>query len=213
MTPHPFNWDRYWRNPLPRSLVVGGKKMARRLERFVQTKGVVLHDCADVGCGPAVTLFELARRMPQCEFVGFDSAQTVLRSNSRRAKRAGLHNLLFDYGRLPELPRNRQFDLVTSIATLHYVCEPRRALLALYRMVRPGGYLIFNYPNERQRTLYRVQSKRDPSVRKRFALVLLGTNLLSRPLIERTLHHRPESFWRAVGEPILWGNPCVAVPK
>jgi ubiquinone/menaquinone biosynthesis C-methylase UbiE len=166
-----------------------------------------------VGCGLAVTLFELARRRPQSEFHGFDHSRFVLRYKRERARNEGLHNLHFEYGRLPGLDVERQFDLVTCIATLHYVREARRALRGLYMSVRPGGYLIFNYSNERQRGSYQADSGRDPSVRRRFALVLSGTNLLSRAVIERTLHHRPESFWRNVGEPVPWNSPCVVMSK
>lgn len=213
MGPPPFDWDRYWSQGPPRSLVAGGKHMARRLLRFARTRGLDLHDLADVGCGPAVALFQLARRMPRCDCYGFDASRTVLRSDTRRAKQEGFRNLHFRYGRLPDLGVERQFDLVTCMATLHYVPDAKRALHSLYALVRPGGYLILNYPNERQRMWYRAESLRDPSVKARFALVLAGKNLLSRAVVERTLHRRPESFWRTVGEPVLWNNPCVAIPK
>ena len=187
--------------------------MARRLQRFIKSKSLAVKSIADVGCGPAIMLFELAPRLPYCDFLGFDGSRKVLNINRWRTTTEGLRNLRFEFARLPEIMTEQRFDIVTCIAALHYVRESRRAIRNLYSMLKPGGYLIFNYPNRTQRAAYQREAQRDPTVKQRFNLVLSGSNLLSREVIESTLQQNTESFWSAVGERACWSNPCVAVAK
>jgi len=185
--------------------------MARRIERFIKSRGLAARSIADVGCGPATTIFELAHRMPRCEFHGYDISRTILKMNRQKAKNLGLDNLRFDFAKLPAMTVRRRFSVVLCIATLHYIADPRRAIRQLYSMVEPGGYLIFNYPNRAHRAAVIREAGRDPVVSKRFELVIRGGNLLSYSSIERTLRRRPRSFWLAVGEPTNRVNPCVVI--
>jgi len=185
--------------------------MARRISRFIKRKRLDVRRLADVGCGPAITLFSLAPRMPGCELDGFDSSRTVLRLDRLKARREGLRNLRFRRAGLPDLEIEGEYDIVVCIATLHYVEDVRKALRQLYRIVRPGGHLIFNYPNRVQQAATRREARTDPIVGRRFALVLSGTNLLTRGVIADVLRQRPRSFWREVDEPPRWLNPCVVV--
>jgi len=209
-----WDWDAYWAaNPPPRDQVLAGRRMARRISRFAKSKGLAVRRLADIGCGPAITLSALAPRMPACKFVGFDSSRGVLRLDRAKTRKEGLHNIRFRRAELPELPTESGYDIVICIATLHYVKDVRRALRRLHRMVRPGGFLIFNYPNRVQQGATRREACKDPIVGKRFALVLSGANLLTQARIAEVLRERPRSFWREVDEPPRWLNPCVVVPK
>jgi len=187
--------------------------MARRIARLIKSKGLDVHRFADVGCGPAITLFALAARMPECKFDGFDSSRTVLSLDRRKARREGLRNVRFRSAELPDLRIDGDYDIVTCIATLHYVEDIRGALRHLHRLVRPGGYLIFNYPNRIQRAATQKEAREDPVVGRRFALVLSGANLLTQEAISDVLPNRPRSFWREVGEPPRWLNPCVVISR
>ena len=143
---------------------------------------------------------------------GFDSSRVILAKNRRRATRERRANLHFGYAVLPETPAGT-YDLVTCIATLHYLACPELAILALYRMVKKDGHLVFNYPNRLQQAAYRRASRTDPTVATRFALVLSGRNLLTRAKIEGVIGQRAEDLWTAVHEPAIRTNPCVVVAK
>ena len=190
-----------------------GRRMARRITRFVKSKGLAVRRLADVGWGPAITLFALAPRMPECELVGFDSSRAILKLNRQMAREEGLINLRFRLAELPEMRAGSRYDIVLCIARLHYVRNLQRALRRLHGMVRPGGYLIFNYPNRVQQAATRQAAREDPVVAKRFPLVLSGVNLLTHERVADILRERPRSFWREVGEPPRWLNPCVVVPN
>src|SRR3990172_636969 len=165
------DWDDFYRNHRqPRFQVQAGKRMAARLEQFIASKGLPVRSLADVGCGPATTLFEIAPRLPATEFFGYDLSGTILEVNRRNARRKGLPNLNFRRARLPRMPTSRQFDVVFCIATVHYVRDSRRAIRNLYAMAAPGGYLIFNYPNPTQSAATVREAEKDPFVRRRFQL-------------------------------------------
>lgn len=209
-----FDWDRYWSSQEPpKSLVRGGERMAARIVRFVHLMDPGFVSLADFGCGPAVMLFKLALGMPDRVFYGFDASYDVLSIDRNRAATGRFKNLHFHYAHLPGIPTSKQFDVVTCFATLHYIRAPTKAIRALYRTVRPGGYLIFNYPNKAQQAAYRRDARDDAAVRRRFALVLSGTNLLSKSLIEQTLGRQVKNFWSVLGEPIQPQNPCVVVRR
>jgi 2-polyprenyl-3-methyl-5-hydroxy-6-metoxy-1,4-benzoquinol methylase len=193
-----WDWDSFYEKHPPRRIQVqAGKRMGRRVERFAKSRGLIASSIADVGCGPATTISDLARRMPRCDFHGYDSSRTILRINRQKAEKLGLSNLRFHFAKLPAMA----------------VEEPRRAIRQLYSMVEPGGYLIFNYPNRAHRAAVIREAGRDPVVSRRFELVIRGGNLLSYSSIERTLRRRPRSFWMAVGEQANRLNPCVVVER
>ncbi len=208
-----FDWDSYWTaQRTPKDVVRGGRRMAERMERFMAIHSIEPRAFADAGCGPAVMLFSLSRRFPACVFYGLDGSGAVTEMNRRRAAREGIANLRFRQARLPRtLPG--PFDVVTCFATLHYVPDPIPTLRGLFRSVRRGGYLVFNYPNRVQRGAYARDARRDPDQRERFALVLAAENLLSQRTIQSSLGRRPVSFWSEVGEPPKPLNPCVAVRR
>jgi trans-aconitate methyltransferase len=209
-----WDWDSFYeKHPPPRNQIQAGKRMAKRIERYIESRGLTARSIADVGCGPATTIFDLARRMPRCDFHGYDSSRTILRMNRQKAAKLGLDNLHFHFTMLPAMAVRRRFSIVLCIATLHYVEDPKRAIRRLYSMVEPGGYLVFNYPNRAHRAAVIREAERDPVVSRRFELVIHGGNLLSYSNIERILERRPRSFWLAVGEPTNVVNPCVIFAK
>ncbi len=79
------------------------------------------------------------------------------------------------------------YDLVVCFATLHYIKEIERAVKNLFELVNSEGYLIFNYPKPR-----------DEYMKKRFALVLAGENLISLRKINIVLGSRPKEFYSPI---------------
>lgn len=209
-----MDWDAHWERTDRAELSemrTAGVRMASRLERYLDGPPDSL---ADVGCGPAFMLLELADRHPDATLVGYDVAPSVLRENRRRAAERGLDRLSFRRARLPDLDLGRTFGCVTCLATLHYVADIERALEGLLAHVEPGGVLVFNYPNRYTRRMYERDPETDPD---RFELVLAGENLLSYDRIETVTGRRPRSFWRAVGEDdwrsLGRRNPCVVLER
>ncbi len=208
-----FDWELYWQSHRPsKEMRAGGRRMARRIETFVRLTKIHPNSLADLGCGPATTLFELAKRFPAWTLAGYDRSPTVVAANRARAANEHVANARFGVVELPSVPGG-QFDLVVCIATLHYVPDIRRAMHNLFGLVRQGGYLIFNYPNRTTRHWYAREAAKDGEVRKRFGVLLAGENLMTRRDCREALGVPVGSFWAAVGEPPLRTNPCLVVKK
>ncbi len=185
-----------------------------RIKSFTEKRRWRFHLMADFGCGPGITLLELAELYPATSFHGFETSRTLVNRNKEKAAELGLQNVSFGVTTLPTVPNGHSFDLVLCIATLHYVENSSRALRNLFATVRPGGHLIFNYPNTFTVHWYRENvPKSDTALRRRFALVLGGRNLLSKSKIEELLGESCRNFWKEVGESMGRANPCVFVSK
>jgi trans-aconitate methyltransferase len=188
-----------------------GERMARRLSDYFESFPESL---ADVGCGPAHMLFELAPEHPESDFVGFDAAKPIVQDNRSRAANRDIGNLTFHCESLPDFSADREFECITSIATLHYVADIETAITRLLAHLKPEGVLIFNYPNRHTRQMYRTDPETNAD---RFELVLDGENLLTQNKIRRITNRQPESFWKAVNEDdwraIGQTNPCVILRK
>ena len=190
-----LDWNKHWE-------VAGESREAR--EFAVKTADMIsvfmqdrrIDSIADYGCGPATMLFALAERFPRTEFWGFDVAASAIEKNSEKASRLGLKHLHFEQDELPSPRKDRMYDLVTCFATLHYIREIEGAVKNLLGIVNPKGYLIFNYPNILTRAAYRKDIRpHDIVMKKRFALVLAGENLLSLDRISIVLGIRPRKFY------------------
>jgi SAM-dependent methyltransferase len=208
-----WNWDEAWRSGTPApELVRGGKRMAVRVIRFANSRKIPVRSFADFGCGPAITLFEVAAARPTWDCWGFDSSPPILRRNRSKARRERRRNVHFQSARLPKVPR-REFDVVLCIATLHYLDRPLEAIRNLYALVNVGGFLMFNYANRDTRHWYQDWTRGDPQLQARFSRLLAGGNVISQEAIGAKLGRRPANFWAAVGERSPRKNPCVVVEK
>jgi len=193
-----FDWNKHWQDTKePEDARKFAIKMADMISAFVQKRKMGL--VADYGCGPATLLFALAQRFPQTEFYGFDIAASIIEQNSEQASRLGLKNLHFEQDRLPNPRKERTYDLVMCFATLHYIKEIEPTIRDLLELVSPRGHLIFNYPKTYCQAAYRKDIRpQDEIMKKRFALVLAGENLLTLKRINIVLGSRPKKFYSSI---------------
>jgi len=102
----------------------------------------------DAGCGMGRYL-RIAAESPARLIVGVDLSLAVV---AARELTDGLPNVSIVRGdllRLPFVPGS--FDLIYSLGVLDHTPDPRRAFLALARLLRPGGRIaIWVYPRERR---------------------------------------------------------------
>ena len=102
----------------------------------------------DIGCGKGYLLYEMKLLIPDLEITGIDTSDYGLKNAKEEIK-----PFIFNHKAEEKLPfKNKQFDLVISLGTLHNLRFPKLKI-ALSEMERVGikGYLMLeSYRNEKE---------------------------------------------------------------
>ncbi|MGO9307450.1 MAG: class I SAM-dependent methyltransferase [Spirochaetia bacterium] len=97
----------------------------------------------DLGCGDGKVTAEIAQRLPDGRAVGLDSSGEMIRLARTAFPPSSHQNLRFEDGDARTLEFEREFDVVFSNATLHWVKDHRPVLAGVARSLRPGGRMLF----------------------------------------------------------------------
>jgi len=123
-------------------------------------------DVLDLGCGPGVSTFELARHISSTRLIGLDLAPRMLREARRRAESSGVPAPQIDWvlGDAACLPlASDSFDACTGHSFLYLVADRKAVLAEIRRVLRPGGRLVLMEPSVRGASIPRIVSiSRDP---------------------------------------------------
>ncbi|WP_212909832.1 class I SAM-dependent methyltransferase [Streptomyces sp. TS71-3] len=102
----------------------------------------------DVGCGTGAMTLQAARRVGSAGSVtGVDIDGGLLEVARHRAADAGLGNVRFRLGTVPELTVERPVDAVVGRLILIHLDDAVTAVRRLSRLVRPGGIVSFQEIN------------------------------------------------------------------
>jgi ubiquinone/menaquinone biosynthesis C-methylase UbiE len=102
----------------------------------------------DLGCGPGISTFELARQLPRAHLVGLDIAPRMLNQARRRRRQArpgAIEWLQADAAHLPLA--DASIDACTGHSFLYLVADRRAVLAEARRVLRPGGRLVLMEPS------------------------------------------------------------------
>jgi SAM-dependent methyltransferase len=96
----------------------------------------------EAGCGVGAQTVSLARNSPGARITCIDLSESSLAEARHAATRAGLTNLTFERADILDLPyAPGSFDHVFLCFVLEHLARPSEALLALGRVLAPGGTL------------------------------------------------------------------------
>lgn len=96
----------------------------------------------DIGCGDGKVTAELARTLPRGRVVGVDIAPEMIRFARQQFPRRAFPNLEFEVMDARALRFEREFDIVFSNATLHWVDDHPAFLRGAAAALVAGGRLV-----------------------------------------------------------------------
>jgi ubiquinone/menaquinone biosynthesis C-methylase UbiE len=122
----------------------GRRRGARRAAYFVERGRLAPGSLAlELGCGTGVFLTQVARS--GATLVGIDLSLDLLARAKEQVQ--GLSNVRLVRGNAEATPfKDKTFDTVYGSSVLHHL-QPERALGEAFRVVRPGGVVVFTEPN------------------------------------------------------------------
>ena len=117
-----------------------GHEYAQKLKSRGLQKGRVI----DVGCGAGGTAIVLAKMFPDCEVVGIDLSEPLLKiaEGSNQVARLG-ERVKFKKADVQQIPyQDNSFDVVINLNMVHLVEDPISMLNEMERILKPGGFLF-----------------------------------------------------------------------
>ena len=96
----------------------------------------------DLGCGDGGITVRLAELVPDGLVIGVDASGGMIESAQKNHK---AENLRFDLMDINDIDFEDEFDVVFSNATLHWVRDHNKLLANVYKSLRNGGILRFNF--------------------------------------------------------------------
>jgi trans-aconitate methyltransferase len=96
----------------------------------------------DVGCGDGKVTAEIARAVPRGSVAGIDASPEMIEFSSRTFPPRQFPNLAFQVMDARRIHFAREFDIVFSSSTLHWVDDHRAFLRGAACVLKPGGRLL-----------------------------------------------------------------------
>lgn len=203
-----FDWNHYWESEEEYDeMVIGQLKMFEGIQQYFINDGV--KSICDVGCGIGLMIFKIAEGYPDKQCVGIDFSERLIKNNKLRYQ---LPNLKFHFRDLQDIGHDR-YDLITCLATLHYVSNPLDAISYLFSRLNSGGKLIVNYPNSFTFDWYSKYCEGDEMLQGRFSVLLSKLNIIHKDQIQEIIDTKVESFWDVIGEEGSEENPMIILTK
>jgi len=100
------------------------------------------HKVLDLGCGDGTTALPAAQLGAQV--LGVDIASNLVAAGNRRAREAGLNNLVFQEGDAINLQglADKSFDVVVSCFGAMFAPDPFAVAKEMVRVTKPGGRIV-----------------------------------------------------------------------
>ncbi|MGD0275416.1 MAG: class I SAM-dependent methyltransferase [Syntrophales bacterium] len=94
----------------------------------------------DLACGTGIYTRHIARTFPRGTAVGLDLSMPMLKYACWRSDREGIANQFFVHANVLDIPfPAASFDAVICCGALHLFPKPRRVLIEVGRVLKPGG--------------------------------------------------------------------------
>jgi ubiquinone/menaquinone biosynthesis C-methylase UbiE len=113
------------------------------LDRLIPERKVAYPVIADVGCGWGRSLPKLQQRFAPQRLIGMDIDPAMLQASTKEVQQAGIHAELICSSSSSLRLQNDSVDLLFCHQTFHHLIEQEKAIAEFYRVLKPGGVLLF----------------------------------------------------------------------
>lgn len=119
--------------------------LARHLDAAILAVAPAEGRAADLGCGAGATSLALAGARPGLDIHGVDLSAALIEVARSRAAEAGVANLSFSVGAVPDaLAPHQPFDLAVSRHGVMFFDDPGAAFRGIAAALRPSAPLVFS---------------------------------------------------------------------
>ncbi len=113
------------------------------LERLIPERRSSYPVVVDVGCGWGRSLPKLQQRFAPQRLIGVDIDPEMLAASAREAAQAGIHAELLQCSSSALNLADHSVDLLFCHQTFHHLIEQEAAIADFYRVLKPGGVMLF----------------------------------------------------------------------
>jgi len=144
----PLLYENFHKKTKSQKRIIGKKNFTYRnlieiLERYLNSQKNIL----DVGCGAGIVDFYLTSRGHKV--LGIDISEKAVRACRESAQALGFeHRLNFEKFNFPEEKPSGEFDLVICSEVLEHLENDKKAVEAIFNLLRPFGVVIFSTPSK-----------------------------------------------------------------
>ena len=113
------------------------------LDRLIPDRQPSYAVVADVGCGSGKSLKKLNDRFAPQRLIGMDIDPDMLAVSAQEAERSGVKAEFINCSSSRLTLENNSVDLLFCHQTFHHLIYQERAIQELFRVLKPGGVLLF----------------------------------------------------------------------
>jgi demethylmenaquinone methyltransferase/2-methoxy-6-polyprenyl-1,4-benzoquinol methylase len=119
--------------------------LSKIVKKFIP-ESVVKSVIVDLGVGPGLLSFEMAKQIPDAMILGVDPSKEMLKFANKKIKSENFKAVVGSSEKIPM--ESGKADVVVSRFTLSYWDSLEKGFKEIYRVLRPGGALVLEVLNK-----------------------------------------------------------------
>jgi len=166
----------------------------------------------EIGCGTGETICGLAKRMPNCSFIGFDISEKSLELAKKFSNQENITNIEFKKENLENINPENKFDHIISFGVLHHTGNAEKNFSRISKYLSENGDITIGLYNSYGRFIHRLKrmlvhtiAGKDIVKRTEFAKKIFAKNKTSSEEIRMAdAFAHPQETYFTISEVLKW---------